>query len=247
MRRSVPPALVSLISDVVDASRPMWPGTGHGSTRIQRAAEVLEERRGASRFARLRQLFGGTDRRRLITGDLAATATARVEDASGQLRALYDACDGTDLRRMRYVDIRTYLADCLMPKADVSSMAHALELRAPLLDHDIVRFAMSLSDELLCDGTRGKTVLRSLISRYLPAPLFKRPKQGFTPPVSEWLRTSHAASARGLARSERFATLGWFNLDSLASLADEHINGRRDHGDRLFALLVLDEWLRQQD
>src|SRR6185503_7336506 len=119
----------------------------------------------------------------------------------------------------------TYLADCLMTKADVSSMAHALELRAPLLDHEIVRFALSLPDEFLHDGKRGKMILRSLVERYLPASLFSRPKQGFTPPVTEWLRTSHADAARKLSHSERFAQLGWFRPDAIEALAGEHVAG----------------------
>lgn len=245
VQQNVPSALASLIADVVDISRPMWRGSGAGSSRVERVAEMLEDRGSSSRFARLRQLFTPADRRRLISGELAETSAGRGDRVSEELRAMYEACDGSDLRRMRYVDIRTYLADCLMPKADVSSMAHGLELRAPLLDHDIVRFALSLPDDFLHDGKRGKLPLRSLVARYLPAELFSRPKQGFTPPVTEWLRTSHADSVRRLARSDRFETLGWFNAEFINALVNEHLAGHRDNGERLFALLVLDEWLKE--
>jgi len=245
VRRRVPPALVSFVADVVDASRPIWGRHSEGTTRIQRAAELLEDRGSSTRFARLRQLFGPTDRHRLTAGDLAATTAARTEQVAGDLRALYEDCNGTDLRRMRYVDINTYLADCLLPKADVSTMAHALELRAPLLDHAIVRFGLSLPDDMLLEGKGGKKLLRAVLARYLPSALFDRPKQGFTTPVTEWLRTSHSASARALARSERFADLGWFNPRFIDALANEHLAGHRDNGERLFALLVLDEWLKE--
>ncbi|MGH9200756.1 MAG: asparagine synthase-related protein, partial [Vicinamibacterales bacterium] len=245
VQQSVPSALASLIADVVDFSRPMWRGGAAGSTRVERAAEMLEHRGSSSRFARLRQLFTPADRRRLTAGELAETSSLRDDRVSEDLRAMYEACDGSDLRRMRYVDIRTYLADCLMPKADVSSMAHGLELRAPLLDHEIVRFALSLPDDYLHDGKRGKLPLRSLVARYLPAELFARPKQGFTPPVTEWLRTSHADSMRRLARSERFSALGWFKPEFIDALGNEHLAGNRDNGERLFALLVLDEWLKE--
>jgi asparagine synthase (glutamine-hydrolysing) len=192
----------------------------------------------------LRQLFGPTQRRRLVAGPLAQAAAASDDPVSAHLRALFETCEGSDLRRMRYVDLRTYLAEGLMPKSDVSSMAHALELRAPLLDHEIVRFGMSLPDDYLHDGKRGKIILRKLVERYLPASLFTRPKQGFTPPVTEWLRGSHASTVRGLARSERFADLGWFKPGFIEALANEHVSGSRDNGERLFALLVLDEWLK---
>ena len=244
VQRAVPASLASLITDVVDFSRPVWPAAA-GSSRMERVADMLEDRGSASRFARLRQLFGPTERRRFITGELAETPAARGDEVSRTLRELYEQCSGSELRRMRYVDIRTYLADCLMPKADVSTMAHALELRAPLLDHEIVRFAMSLPDEFLHDGRRGKVILRTLVERYLPASIFSRPKQGFTPPVTEWLRTSHAETARKLAQSERFADLGWFRPGFIEALVREHVSGKRDNGERLFALLVLDEWLKE--
>ena len=243
VQQNVPPALASLIADVVGVSRPVWRGAG--SRRVERVAEMLEDRGSSSRFARLRQLVAPTERRRLVAGELAETAAVRDDRVSSGIRSLYESCEGSDLRRMRYVDIRTYLADCLMPKADVSSMAHGLELRAPLLDHEIVRFALSLPDHFLHDGKRGKILLRTLVEQYLPASLFSRPKQGFTPPVTEWLRTSHADSVRRLAHSERFAALGWFSPPSIDALASEHLAGRRDNGERLFALLVLDEWLKE--
>jgi asparagine synthase (glutamine-hydrolysing) len=243
VQQNVPPALASLIADVVGVSRPMWGGAG--STRVERVAEMLEDRGSSSRFARLRQLLAPTERRRLVAGELAESAAVRDDLVSSELRGMYESCEGSDLRRMRYVDIRTYLADCLMPKADVSSMAHGLELRAPLLDHEIVRYALSLPDHFLHDGKRGKIILRTLVERYLPASLFSRPKQGFTPPVTEWLRTSHAESVRRLAHSERFAALGWFSPRAIDALASEHLAGHRDNGERLFALLVLDEWLKE--
>src|SRR5205807_7733856 len=67
--------------------------------------------------------------------------------------------------RMRYVDMQTYLADCLMPKVDVASMANSLEVRAPLLDQEIVRFAMSLPDEWLLGPDGGKRILREVLYR----------------------------------------------------------------------------------
>jgi len=245
VQQNVPAALATLIADVVDISRPMWGGDQAGSTRVERVAEMLEDRGSSSRFARLRQLFAPTDRQRLVAGELAENPAVRNDRVSVELRTLYESCQGSDLRRMRYVDIRTYLAECLMPKSDVSSMAHGLELRAPLLDHEIVQFALSLPDDFLHDGKRGKILLRALVERYLPASLFLRPKQGFTPPVTEWLRTSHADAVRRLAHSDRFAALGWFRPQFISALAEDHLTRRRDNGERLFALLVLDEWLKE--
>src|SRR5881396_1133818 len=118
--------------------------------------------------------------RTLYAGDLLQTR----RDSGGGVRAwlaqLYRSGNGSALRRMRYVDVSTYLADCLMPKVDVATMAHALELRAPLLDQEVVRFALTLPDAWLVDQRGGKKLLRALLARYLPESLFDRPKQGFS-------------------------------------------------------------------
>ena len=63
------------------------------------------------------------------------------------LEELYDSASGSPLQRMQYVDVRSYLAYDLLPKVDDATMAHGLEARAPLLDHEIVEFALSLPSE----------------------------------------------------------------------------------------------------
>jgi asparagine synthase (glutamine-hydrolysing) len=145
---------------------------------------------------------------------------------------------------MRYADIRTYLADCLLPKVDVATMAHGLELRAPLLDHEVLEFALSLPDEYVLDGAADKRVLRAVLARYLPRALFERPKQGFSLPLRDWFRGGVRAAAEGLATSERLQATGWFRPGGIAALAREHVDGKRDHSQRLYSLLALDEWLK---
>jgi asparagine synthase (glutamine-hydrolysing) len=146
---------------------------------------------------------------------------------------------------MRYVDVATYLADCLMPKVDVATMAHALELRAPLLDQDVMRFALALPDSWLIDYRGGKKLLRALLARYLPETLFDRPKQGFSVPLTRWFNGSVRDVVAALPKSERLREQGWLKPSGIQGLVDEHVRGLRDNSQRLFSLLVLDEWLKQ--
>ena len=147
---------------------------------------------------------------------------------------------------MRYVDISTYLADCLMPKVDVATMAHSLEVRAPLLDQELVRFALALPDEWIADRHGGKKILRAVLSRYLPLSLFERPKQGFSVPLRRWFTTSLRAAISALPSSERLLSTGFLEPAGIETLVREHTDGRRDHSQRLFSVLVLDEWLKEQ-
>src|SRR5438445_13155616 len=87
------------------------------------------------------------------------------------LAQLYQNGNGTALRRMRLVDVGTYLADCLMPKVDVATMAHGLEARSPLLDQEVLEFALGLPDRWPLDGSGRKPLLKQLLQRLVHAEL----------------------------------------------------------------------------
>src|SRR5438067_11304468 len=92
------------------------------------------------------------------------------------------------LDRMCVIDLLTYLPDDILTKVDRSTMAVSLEGRCPILDHRVVEFALRLPREYKTAGTRTKTILKTILARRVPHPLFERPKQGFESPVAAWLR-----------------------------------------------------------
>lgn len=214
--------------------------------RIRRGIAMLDVRDVAPRFAALRSFVGPSEVELLYAGPLLQARCSEGSPAGTLLTTRYRRAGGSDLRRMRCVDVATYLADCLMPKVDVATMAHGLEARAPLLDHEVLRFALSLPDEWLVDRSGGKKILRAVLSRYLPLPMFERPKHGFSVPLKRWFSTSLRSAVSGLATSERLMETGLFKLSGIQSLVQEHVTERRDHSQRLFGLLVLDEWLKTQ-
>lgn len=220
---------------------PLPPGLG----RAQRGLQMLAVPSGAHRFAALRSQLGADWTRRLYAGELAQWHREHSGAASGMIRSEYDGASGSALRRMRWADMSTYLADELLPKVDVATMAHGLEARAPLLDQEVVRFALSLPDEWMMGGDGGKLILRKLLDRYLPRELFERPKQGFDLPLGRWLAGTASHRLSALARSERLRDAGWLNGAGVDAMVAEHGSGARDHGQQLFTLLVLDEWLAQ--
>lgn len=212
--------------------------------RLSRGLRALGGGDEASRYAALRTLFSPDDGAACFAGELRELQLAPGRDPSG-MRALYEAADGSALRRMRWVDVRTYLADCLNPKVDVATMGSGLEARAPLLDQEVLRFGFSLPDEHLIDDRGGKRILRAVLARFVPKALFLRPKQGFTPPVHHWLRGALRDRVLALPRSEPLLALGLVEPVGVQRLVDEHLNEQRDHTDRLYALLVAEQWLAQ--
>lgn len=95
--------------------------------------------------------------------------------------------DADVLSQFQYVNLKTYLPDCVLVKVDRMSMAHSQECRSPLLDYRIVAFAARLPYWAKIDANgRQKNILRHILRKYLPENLVDRPKQGFSPPWGQW-------------------------------------------------------------
>jgi asparagine synthase (glutamine-hydrolysing) len=142
---------------------------------------------------------------------------------------------------LQLLDIQTYLPGDLLPKADIASMAHSLELRSPLLDHRVVELGLSLPPSLKTRRLTGKLALRRAFAADLPPQVSGRGKKGFGVPLGRWFRED----LRELAHDVLFEDRGWFQRAEIRRLLDEHETGRADHGHRLWCLLMLELWVRE--
>src|SRR5207248_3906989 len=93
-----------------------------------------------------------------------------------------------DLAGLQELDVLMYLPGDLLPKSDIASMAHSLELRSPLLDHRVVELGLSLPDALKRRGRVGKVALRRAFAADLPPLVAERGKAGFGVPLARWFR-----------------------------------------------------------
>jgi asparagine synthase (glutamine-hydrolysing) len=146
-----------------------------------------------------------------------------------------------DIAGLQLLDLRTYLPGDLLLKADIASMAHSLELRSPLLDHEVVELGLALPDRLKARGREGKVALRRAFAAELPPEVAERGKTGFGVPLGRWFRDD----LRELAGDALATDRGWFRPETVTRLLDEHVSGRRDHGHRLWCLLMLELWVRE--
>jgi asparagine synthase (glutamine-hydrolysing) len=142
---------------------------------------------------------------------------------------------------LQLLDVDTYLPGDLLPKADIASMAHSLELRSPLLDHRVVELGLALPSSLKTRRLTGKVALRRAFARDLPPQVARRGKTGFGVPLGRWFREDLRELARDVLANDR----GWFRPAEVRSLLDEHESGRADHGHRLWCLLMLELWMRE--
>jgi asparagine synthase (glutamine-hydrolysing) len=145
---------------------------------------------------------------------------------------------------LQRLDVETYLPGDLLLKADVASMAHSLELRSPLLDHQVLTLGVSLPDSLRTRGRQGKVALRRAFADVLPPEIAARGKTGFGVPLGRWFRDDLRGLARDTLLGEPARGRGWFRAAAVERLLDEHARSERDHGHRLWCLLMLELWQR---
>jgi asparagine synthase (glutamine-hydrolysing) len=143
-----------------------------------------------------------------------------------------------------FYDLTQYLPDDILTKVDRASMAVSLEVRVPLLDHDVVELAWKLPRSLKIRGRSQKWILKQVLGRHVPSALFERPKTGFGVPIGQWIRGPLNDWATDLLDETELAADGIFNPSVVADTRKAHGERRGNHDQRLWALLMFQSWWR---
>lgn len=146
------------------------------------------------------------------------------------------------VERMQYLDTRTYLPDDILTKVDRASMATALEVRVPLLDHRVVAFSWTLPPAMKVGSGIGKRLLRRVLYRYVPRALVERPKMGFAMPIQGWLRRELRDWAETLLDERRLAREGIFNPGPIRARWREHLDQTQNWDSQLWVVLMFQAW-----
>ena len=178
-RVGVVPALPRL-----GARAPGSSGSGAGEPRstANRAARFLDAAGtgAAARYGRLMEVFPAELRAELWEPDFVADARPRCRAARPPPRA--------GITGLQLLDIETYLPGDLLPKADIASMAHSLELRSPFLDHHVLELGLALPDSLKRAAAPARRRSRRAFAADLPPEVAARRKKGFGVPLARWFR-----------------------------------------------------------
>jgi len=152
------------------------------------------------------------------------------------------------MERMQAGDMLTYLPDDILTKVDRASMAVALEVRVPFLDHRLVEKSWTLPATAKLSGGTGKSLLREILYRHVPRALLERPKMGFGVPIDRWLRGPLKDWAAALLEPATLRRQGYLQPAPIALAWNEHQSGRHNHQYALWTVLMFQAWLeRQQD
>ena len=155
-------------------------------------------------------------------------------------------CVGPDLTdALLYLDLKTYLPDDLLMLGDKMSMAASLELRVPFCDRRLVELVARLAPSVRAPGLRLKPLLREIMEPLLPADVLRRPKRGFSVPLTRWFRGPLRSLAQDVLSEARVGAAGLLNPAPVRRLLDAHLEGRRSYEDQLFAIIVFQLWHAQ--
>jgi asparagine synthase (glutamine-hydrolysing) len=150
------------------------------------------------------------------------------------------------LSLVQYLDMKTYLVGDILTKVDRASMAHALEVRVPILDHELVEWVSSLPPGLKLRGREGKHMFKKALEPYLPNEILYRPKMGFSVPLASWFRGPLRQRVRDAVLGPVLADTGMFNRAYLEHLVDHHQSGVRDYSASLWSLLMFETFARSR-
>jgi asparagine synthase (glutamine-hydrolysing) len=149
------------------------------------------------------------------------------------------------LNRMLYVDTKVWLPEDLLVKADKMTMATAVELRVPFLDHKLVEYIASLPDEAKIQGNLGKWILRQVMGNSIPPSILHRAKKGFPMPAAAWFRSELREFVRDTLLAHDAACRNYFSRQAVEELVARQERGKISGFQEIWSLLVFESWHKE--
>ena len=236
----LPPAVRHAVASLAKSA----PAPGRSDSVLYRGRRWLRNLSDtpAGRYSRRVMIFDPDLKREICEPAFAASAGAGAGDVLVGAIEASDAADMVDAQLD--VDVAYYLTDCLLVKVDIATMAHGLEGRSPMLDHEFMEFAASLPVDLKLRGDTTKYILKRAVRDLLPPDNVDRPKKGFGVPLGSWFRNELREMSGDLLLDGRLAARGYFRPGTVERLLREHWEGAADWENQLWSLLMLESWHR---
>jgi len=197
---------------------------------------------GAERYLDASMMFRADELRALFQPD--AFAEIAAHDPRGAALTHLRGMDGDWLSAIQYCDVNHYLPLDILTKVDRMTMAHSIEARPPLLDHELVEFAARIPSRLRMRDGETKHLLKRAMRGILPDGIIDRRKHGFAVPLARWFRGELAGFARDLLLSDTCRRRGLFDAKSIERLLALHERGR-DIDLQLWTLMSTELWCRR--
>jgi len=180
-------------------------------------------------------------------GLLSEPATRGVEDPDGD-RVLRDYLMGPSdrslLDRATALDVEQYQPEYQLTYVDRMSMAHGLEVRAPLTDYELVNYVTSLPMSYRLKGSHSKHIFKQVSRRWIDPAITERKKVGFDSPVGQWFKDELRPFLTSFMAPDQLTRSGLLDPGGVQRLMADHLAGRRDYSLQLWSLVTLEAWYR---
>jgi asparagine synthase (glutamine-hydrolysing) len=196
---------------------------------------------GHARYLDAATFFRLEEQREIFPPDVFALVSA--DDPWREAGAWLARQDGHWLSSLQHLDINCYLPLDILTKVDRMSMAHSIEARVPLLDHELMEFAATIPPDLKLHRGNGKYIFKRALRGLVPAPILDRPKRGFAVPLGRWFRGRLGEFVRELLLSERARRRGIVNAAYVEKLLKR--NQGRDLDFQLWMLISFELWAQR--
>lgn len=188
-------------------------------------------------------IFDDETKKKVYSGDLLNSAENFATDDF--FKQSISGPGNLDLvERLLQLDTLTYLPDDLLVKADIASMANALEARSPFLDHRLIEFVASLPPHFKLNGLTKKYILKKVATKIIPKENIYRTKQGFGVPIGQWFRGELKDYLCDNLLSSDFLGRGYFKPVAVKEMVNLHLSKQKDYSFQLWALLMFELWYR---
>lgn len=206
----------------------------HGKRFLINGAKPIEER-----YIRNNYVYPYTERDKVLSPNIPA---AKPETFT---KVYFDEVkDEDDITKMQYVDIKTWLVQDILVKADRMSMAHSLELRVPFLDREMLKIALQIPSEYRVGKETTKIALRGAAAKELPEKTAKMRKKGFPVPLNDWLKQDKYYNMVKSEFEREEAGL-FFNQEYILSLLENHRTDKEKNMKRIWSIYSFLLWYRQ--
>jgi len=236
----IPQFLSRPVVDALPGARPGRLTALFRNTKKLARSAALPER---ERYLGFGTYFTEAEKSELYTGELARAALEF--DAYAEHQRYFDRVADEDfINQMLYVDMKTFLPCLNLNYTDKTSMATSMEVRVPLLDHELIELAARIPAALKLKGLTGKYILKRAAEAWLPREIIRRKKAGFSAPVRAWLVRDLRDMVEDVLSESNIRSRGYFEYPFVRKLIDDNLSGREDNSLKVFQLLTLELWHR---
>ena len=142
-----------------------------------------------------------------------------------------------------FFDLKNYLIDDLLVKVDRASMYSSLEARVPVLDHNIIEYALNIDRKLKVKNGTQKYILKELLYDYIPKNLMERPKWGFSIPLDNWLKGKMSYLITDYLNKSVIDEIGILRYSHVHGIVERFNKGETYLFNRLWNLIILQKFL----